>query len=106
MEKEIVVKALSKYANSDIIKRVYPMIDRIEIVHVYDNKHFTGYDLDILIYLNDPDINKNNMYTKNFDPHWLVSHHLKKLSKYLGIDIHNIGFELYNANGELILNWT
>ena len=106
MEKEIIANALSKYANSDIIKRVYPMIDRIEIVHVYDNKHFEGYDLDILIYLNDPDINKNNMYTKNFDPHWLVSHHLKKLSKYLGIDIHNIGFELYNANGELILNWT
>ena len=106
MEKEIVSKALSKYANSDIIKSVYPMIDHIKIVDVYDNKHFIGYNIKIKIYLNDPDINKNNMYTKKFDPHWLVSHHLKKLSNYLGIDIHNIGFELYNANGELILNWT
>lgn len=82
------------------------MIDRIEIVRVYNNKLFTGYDLDILIYLNDPNIDKNNMYTKNFDPHYLVSHHLKSFSKYLGVDIHNIGFEVYNANGELILNWT
>ena len=106
MDKEIVSKALSKYANSDIIKSVYPMIDRIEIVHVYDNKHFEGYDLDILIYLNDPDIDKNNMYIKEFDPHWLTSHYLKSFSKYLGVDIHNIGFELYDANGELILNWT
>lgn len=106
MEKEIVAKALFKYANSDIIKRVYPMLDRIEIVHINDNIHFVGYDIDINIYLNDPDIDKNNMYTKKFDPHWLVSHHLKKLSKYLGVDIHNIGFKLYNANGELILNWS
>ena len=106
MEKEIVSRALSKYANSDIIKSIYPMIDRIEVVHIWDNKHFTGYNLDVEIYLNDPDINKNNMYTKKFDPHYLVSHHLKQFSKYLGVDIHDIGFDVYNANGELILNWS
>ena len=106
MNKEIISNALSKYANSDIIKSIYPMIDRIEVVHIWDNKHFTGYNLDVEIYLNDPDINKNNMYTKKFDPHYLVYHHLKQFSKYLGVDIHDIGFDVYNANGELILNWT
>jgi hypothetical protein len=102
---EKIITAFSKLINSDVLKSIYPMLDHIDIVKVKDNTHFIGYDISVNIFLNDPSINKNNMYTKDFDPHYLVEKHLKDLSKYLGVDFHKITFKLYSPDGELLLNW-
>ena len=105
MGEEKLIKAYSKLINSDVLKSIYPMLDHIDIVKVKDNPNFVGYDMSVDIFLNDSSIDKNNMYTKDFDPHYLVGNHLKNLSKYLGIDFHRITFKLYSPDGELLLNW-
>ena len=81
MGEEKLINAFSKLINSDVLKSIYPMLDNIDIVKVNDNPNFIGYDMSLNIFLNDPSINKNNMYAKDFDPHYLVEKHLKGLSK-------------------------
>lgn len=105
MNEKKVITAYSKLINSDVLKSIYPMLDHIDINSIKDNPNFIGYEMSVNIFLNDPIIDKNNMYSRNFDPHYLVEKYLKDLSKYLGIDFHQIKFKLYSPNGELILNW-
>jgi hypothetical protein len=105
MGTEKLINAYSKLINSDILKSIYPMLDHIDIVRVKDNPNFKGYDMSVDIFLNDPTIDKNNMYNMNFDPHYLVEKHLKDLSKYLGLDFYKITFKLYSPDAELLLNW-
>ena len=81
------------------------MIDHVDIISLDKSDRRSGYDLSVSIFLNDPSITKNNMYQKDFDPHYLVEKHIKDLSKYLGIDLNYIGFKLYGPDGDLILNW-
>ena len=79
------IKGLTKLLNSGVIKEIYPMIDRIVIRYDdLDEETFgTEWDrFDISIFLNDDSITKKNMYDKDFDPHYLVSHHLKKYFPY------------------------
>jgi hypothetical protein len=87
MGEEKLIKAYSKLINSDVLKSIYPMLDHIDI------------------FLNDSSIDKNNMYVKDFDPHYLVEKHLKDLSKYLGLEFHRITFKLFGPDRDLILNW-
>jgi len=105
MIKEHIIRAYSKLINSDIVKKIYTMIDHIDIVEIKDNIHFVGYNVYVHIYLNDPTIDQYNMYQKQFDPHYLCEHYLKKMSKYLGIDVIDVNFKVFDSNGELILNW-
>ena len=105
MNNEKLIKSLTKLLNSDIVKNEYPMIDHVEIANIKDNPNFIGYDGLFIIFLNDPKINKNNMYSMHFDPHYLIDVYLKNLSKYVGIDFHRMNFRLYSPDGELILNW-
>ena len=105
MNKETIINAFSKYANSDVIKKIYPMIDRIDVWDVRENIHFVGYDIHINIFLNDPDVVLGNMYVKGFDPHWLASHYLKNFSKYIGIDVIQVKFKIFDSEGKLMLNW-
>jgi hypothetical protein len=101
------LKGLSKLFNSDVIKSIYPMVDHIDVVDIKDVAERNGYDLEVEIYLNDPEIDKHNMYKKGFDPHYLADKHLKKYSKYLiGVEVKRVGWKLYDSNGELILNWS
>jgi hypothetical protein len=103
---EKIITAFSKLINSDVLKNIYPMLDHIDIVEVKENPNFIGYDMSVNIFLNDPSIDKNNMYSKEFDPHYLMEKHLKNLSKYLGVDVHRITYKLYGPDGDLLLNWT
>ena len=102
---EFLVKSFTKILNSDLIKNVYPMVDHITISKFKDNPNFIAYDMNIDIYLNDPTITKDNMYKREFDPHYLALKHLKNLSNYLGIQIIRVGFKLFSPDGELLLNW-
>ena len=76
---------LDKLMNSDYIKNIYPMIDHID-THVSFNERHPAYYIDLKVYLNDPTINNENMYDKEFDPHYLSEYHLKYLVNFLRID--------------------
>ena len=101
------IVGLKKLVNSNIIKKIYPMIDHID-VNVYTSRFVLSDKnkrLDFDIHLNDPKITEENMWDKGFDPHYLVEKHLKDLSKYLGLEFHRITFKLYSPDGELLLDW-
>jgi hypothetical protein len=105
MNVEFYKSSFEKLINSDLLKNIYPMIDHIDITSFRDNPNFIAYDMSVNIYLNDPTIHKNNMYEKEFDPHYLVEHHMKHLANYLSIQLVKIGFKLFGPDGELLLNW-
>ena len=100
------INGLSKLFNSDLVKSIYPMIDRINNIQIIDTPKREGYDLEVSVYLNDPEIDQYNMYKKEFDPHYLADIHLKNLSNYLGFEFNKVGWKLYDSNGKLILNWS
>ena len=94
------ISALEKLANSNLLKKVYPMVDWIEIFYnKSDNRKGT---LTAIIHLKDPEINSDNMYKKGFDPDYLVSIHFVNFMKYLGIDRMPVGFQVYGPEGNLI----
>ncbi len=98
--------SFEKLINSELIKDVYPMVDHIDVTEIVEHPLFYGYKMFINIFLNDPSINKNNMYNSNFDPHYLADKHIKSLSKYIGVDLVDVNFKVYSPDGELILNWS
>jgi hypothetical protein len=104
MDKRI-ISAFSKLINSDVIKDVYPMLERIEIVDIVEHPHrmYEGYNMNINIFLNDPSINEENIFQSDLDPLWLTDRHITDLSKYLGFRLYNIHFKLYGYDGDLIM---
>jgi hypothetical protein len=100
------ISAFSKIINSDLLKSVYPMVDHIDIVSLEKNPFFQGYDMYINIYLNNPKINKFNMYKHNFDPHYLVDNHIQNLSKYMGIKLRSVRFQVHSVDGEILVDWS
>jgi hypothetical protein len=75
------ISALERYANSDVIKKIYPMVDHIDIKFNVGAKNF----IYVKIFLNDPTIHSGNIYTKGMDHHYLTDHHLKNFFPYIGI---------------------
>ena len=103
MDKNTIAKdAYLKLINSDIIKKVYPMVDHIDIVEIKKLPQLSIYDLFVDIFVDDLDMTVENMYDSNFDPHWLTDHYLKNIAKYIGLSIRIIRFNLYDTNGRLI----
>ena len=99
------ISAFSKIINSYLLKSVYPMVDHIDIVSLEKNLFFQGYDMYVNIYLNNPEINKFDMYKHNLDPHYLVDNHIQALSKYFGIKLRSVQFQVYGVDGDLIANF-
>ena len=86
------IKGLEKLVNSSLIRDVYPMVDHINLIYVDQ-----GYYKDKIIfniYLNDESITEENMYQKNFDPHYLIDHYVRNYSKYVGIDLSDVKLDL------------
>jgi hypothetical protein len=102
---EFLIKSFTKLLNSGLIKSIYPMVDHITITKFKENPNFIAYDMNIDIYLNDSTITKDNMYQKEFDPHYLAEKYVKNLANYLGTQIIRVGFKLFGPDGELLLNW-
>jgi hypothetical protein len=103
MEKNTIKDAYSKLINSDIIKKVYPMVDHIDIVEFKKLPNLsTIYDLSVNIFVDDMDMTEKNMYDSNFDPHWLTDNYLKKIAKYIGLSIRILKFNVYDTNGRFI----
>ena len=58
-------KILNKILNSEYIKNIYPVIDRIETRVLWDgDEEIPFYDIDLKIYVNDPDMEISTMYEK------------------------------------------
>lgn len=99
------IKGLEKLLNSDVIKNIYPIVDKIEV-------HNSNKPLDVLedtlhlnIYLNKPIEHGDDLWDKfNFDEYWMVDHHIRKLLPYLGIDNDktSIRFSVYDTNFDMI----
>jgi hypothetical protein len=99
------IKGLEKLLNSDVIKNNYPIVDKIEV-------HNSNKPLDVLedtlhlnIYLNQP-IEYGDVFGNipQFDEHWMVDHHVRRLLPYLGIDNDKtlIRFSVFNTNMDMI----
>ena len=104
MIKEYQIKGLEKLLNnSGVLKEIYPMLDHIEIP--YDNGTSGPKDFDRLnidIFINDPNITSENMYNKEFDPHYLVGHHIRKYMQYFNIDNVVLDFIVWGPDGEIV----
>ena len=105
MIEKLQIKGLEKLLNSDVIKNIYPIVDKIEV-------HNSNKPLDVLedtlhlnIYLNQP-IEYGDVFGNipQFDEHWMVDHHVRRLLPYLGIDNDktSIRFSVYDTNMDMI----
>ena len=105
MIEKLQIKGLEKLLNSDVIKNIYPIVDKIEV-------HNSNKPLDVLedtlhlnIYLNQP-IEYGDVFGNipQFDEHWMVDHHVRRLLPYLGIDNDktSIRFSVFNTNMDMI----
>ena len=102
MTKQYQIDGLNKLVNSEVIKGIYPMVDRIEISD--DSLYFR---LDIDIFLNDPDITRYNMYEMGFDPHYLIDYHLKNYFPYFNLDRELFYFHsiIWGPNGDIVVSF-
>lgn len=94
--KDFRYQGLEKLANSDSIKKIYPMVDHIEI------SQYGSRRIGIDIFLNDGTITKENMYDKEFDPHYLVAYHLKNYYPYFGVENTMSNFIVYGPDGDIV----
>ena len=100
------LNGLNKILNSEILTTIYPMLDHIEVKYSgmgrhqwKDTPHYK-----VNIYLNDDSITRDNMYDKEFDPYYLVDHHLKNYLDYLGIDRYGqlFSFSVFSPDGSFV----
>jgi hypothetical protein len=80
-------KILDKLLNSDYLKKIYPMIDNIDTIVTWDgDEEYPMYDIDLTIFVNDPEMTYKNMYEKGLDPHYLIDEYMIYLLKYVNVD--------------------
>ena len=103
MIKDFQIKGLEKIINSSAIMGIYPMVDHIDVRYngdLYAPRGWGGMEFDIFV--NDPTITKENMYDKEFDPHYLVDYHIKQYLPYFNIDKSVLNFIVWSPDGEII----
>lgn len=99
------IKGLEKLVNSEVIKDIYPIISEIEVYNSENPFEVLEDTLHLNIYLNEPIDHGDDLWSKHqFDEHWMVDHHIRKLLPYLGIDNNktSIRFNIYDSNIEMI----
>ena len=103
------LKSLNKLVNSSVLRRIYPMVDRVDISYTGDGtiRGIQVYKYKVAVYLNDDSITTENMYDKKFDPFFLLFHYISgEFLYYLGIPQGNNQFyiEVYSPDGSLVLS--
>ena len=94
-------KPLTKWVNQSNIKEIYPMVEHIDVYELDDINYFI-----LIIYVNDPEMDEDNMYDKEMDPHYLVDYHFKKFLPYIGIEPNKkTGFAVVRPDGQVISKW-
>ena len=106
MVKDFQIKGLEKLVNSSAIKDIYPMVDHLEIRHDEDFITQRGNRrIDVDIFLNDPTINKENMYDIEFDPHYLAEYHIKSYFPYFNLNNIIIDYIVWGPDGNIVYSW-
>lgn len=102
---EKILNGFKKLINSDVIKKVYPMVDHIDITNIryVNSSSHPGYMISFDIVVDSPEMTHDNMFDFDFDPYYLVDHYLVNLSSYFGIDIYMTTFSVHNLDGEAII---
>ena len=106
MLKDFQIKGLEKIVNSSSIVDIYPMVDHIDIRYnsdLYNPRGWGGLEIDIFV--NDPTITKENMYDKEFDPHYLVDYHIKQYFPYFDINKPIMSFIVWDLDGNIIISF-
>lgn len=100
-ENTFIVKALTKLMNSNLIKDVYPKLDSIEIksLNLDKGSMFLNIVVDV------PNMTYENMYDYEFDPHYLVEYHIKRLLPYVGVEIPEISWDVIKTNGKYVVGY-
>lgn len=97
-EENYKISALTKLLNSSLITDVYPMV-----------KEVLGYKLDEdrdYLYLKiivDDYITYHNMYDNEFDPHYLVEYHIKRILPYVSLNITKFEWDVYTISGRYVV---
>lgn len=104
--KDFQIKGLEKLVNSSAIKDIYPMVDHLEIRHDEDSVTQRGnHRIDVDIFLNDPTITKDNMYDREFDPHYLAEYHIKSYFPYFNLNNIIIDYIVWGPDGNVVYSW-
>ena len=93
---------IQKLINSGLVKEIYPMVDSIQVMDLSNDKK----TMKLKIIVNDEDIVADNMYDKEFDPHYLIDYHIHKLLKYLKLKIPNIPYDVYTTSGKYVYGFS
>ena len=82
------------------------MIDHIKTRVDWDgDEEIPFYDIDLKIYVNDPDMEISTMYEKGLDPHYLIDEHMIFLLRFYDIssrDINQIYIKVIGPDGNVI----
>lgn len=98
---QYIINALHKLINSSLTKEIYPMLESIDITSLdLENKAMS---LDIKV--NTSDMNYDNMYDYDFDPHYLVDYHIKRLLPYIGVEIPYISWDVTTTDGNYVTGY-
>ena len=77
------------------------MVDHIDVYELEDINYFI-----LRIYVNDPEMDDDNMYEKELDPHYLVEYHFNRFLPYVGIESKKkTGFAVVRPDGKVINKW-
>lgn len=94
--------ALEKIVNSDLIRKIYPMVTDIKVL-------VPGNDINLIvlrIHVDDPEMTEENMYKRGLDPHYLTDHHFYNYFSYLDIPKDTkIGHVVIGPTQEIISRW-
>jgi hypothetical protein len=100
-------KILNKIMNSDYVKNMYPMIEKIDAIVDWDgDDEFPFYVLHFNVHLNDPNINEFNMIERGLNPAILFLD-ATQLLKMIGVNRNNSTIEqvytkVFSKDGELL----
>ena len=109
MSREKELHLLNKVINTPIIKKVYPMVDNINVEVKEDS---TGDEYLLFTINSNVDFNFHDMYKSGLDPHYLIEYSIFKLYKGILPDFKKIPYNnnTYNVivkdpNGKVIYDF-
>jgi hypothetical protein len=102
MTDNILKNRITKLLNSGLIQKIYPMVKDIKVDSVDEDVLSSYMHLTMLV---DDDITYDNMYEKEFDPHYLVQYHVKNLLPYVSVKVDYIGWDVYTTDGKYVAGY-
>lgn len=96
------IPALTKLLNTSLITDVYPMVKEVKVDKISNRRNGKYLFLTILV---DDYITYDNMYGNEFDPHYMVDYHIKKILPYLSLNDINVEWDVYVTSGRYVTGY-